>query len=55
MSNLNFTVNLTEAVKKADLVIEAIVEKMPVKHELFSKIDPVSMYFIYLGSTCVFL
>lgn len=42
MSNLNFTVNLSEAVKKSDLVVEAIVEKMPVKHELFSKIDPVA-------------
>lgn len=42
LSNLNFTVNLTEAVEKSDLVVEAIVEKMPIKHELFSKIDSVA-------------
>lgn len=30
---------LEEAVANSDLVIEAIVEKMPVKHELFSRID----------------
>lgn len=42
LSNLNFTVNITEAVEKSDLVVEAIVEKMPIKHELFSKIDSVA-------------
>lgn len=33
--------NLTDAVKNSDLVIEAIVEKMPIKHQLFESIDKV--------------
>lgn len=43
LANLSFTVDLAGAVKKSDLVVEAIVEKMPVKHDLFSKIDSVSI------------
>lgn len=42
LANLSFTVDLAGAVKKSDLVVEAIVEKMPVKHDLFSKIDSVA-------------
>ncbi len=39
MSRLKATVNLEEAVKDADLVIEAIFENMEVKKEVFAKID----------------
>lgn len=37
--------NLQETVKKTDLVIEAIVENIKVKHELFGSIDNVSIAF----------
>lgn len=33
------TSNLTEAVKSTDIVIEAIIENMKIKHELFSTLD----------------
>ncbi len=39
MSRLKPTVNLEDAVKDADLVIEAIFENMDVKKEIFAKID----------------
>jgi enoyl-CoA hydratase/3-hydroxyacyl-CoA dehydrogenase len=39
MSRLNATVDMEEAVKDADLVIEAIFENMEVKKEVFAKID----------------
>ncbi|XP_054268261.1 hydroxyacyl-coenzyme A dehydrogenase, mitochondrial-like [Macrosteles quadrilineatus] len=41
-SRINYSTDLTGSVKQTDLVLEAIVEKMTVKHELFSKIDPVA-------------
>ncbi|KAF4518925.1 hypothetical protein B566_EDAN006764 [Ephemera danica] len=42
LSRLNVSVNVTESVKSADLVVEAIVENMNVKHKLFSSIDSVA-------------
>lgn len=39
MSRLKATINTEEAVKDADLVIEAIFENMEVKKEVFAKID----------------
>ncbi|MCK5302053.1 MAG: 3-hydroxyacyl-CoA dehydrogenase family protein, partial [Candidatus Thorarchaeota archaeon] len=39
MGRLSATTNLEEAVKDADLVIEAIFENMKVKKEVFGKID----------------
>ncbi|TFG28903.1 3-hydroxyacyl-CoA dehydrogenase [Candidatus Thorarchaeota archaeon] len=39
MSRLNAMTNLEDAVKDADLVIEAIFENMEVKKEVFAKID----------------
>ena len=41
LSNLNTSVDLKDAVKSTDLVVEAIVENMVVKHSLFSSIDKV--------------
>ena len=43
LENLKFSEDLHEAVKKADLVIEAIVERMNAKHTLFSTIDSVGI------------
>lgn len=39
MSRLHATTNLADAVKDADMVIEAIFEKMDIKKEIFRKID----------------
>ena len=39
LSRINTTVNSGEAVSDSDLVIEAIVENMDVKHKLFSELD----------------
>jgi len=39
MGRLNATVNMEDAVKDADMVIEAIFENMEVKKEVFAKID----------------
>lgn len=38
-SRLKGTTSIEESVKDADLVVEAIVEKMEVKHQLFKKLD----------------
>lgn len=42
LSNLKGSAKLEESVASTDLVIEAIIEKMNIKHELFSKIDAVA-------------
>jgi len=42
LDNLKGTVDVNEAVKNADLVVEAIVENMETKHKLFSAIDKVN-------------
>lgn len=42
LSKLKGSTNLEESVACTDLVIEAIVEKMKIKHELFNKIDAVA-------------
>ena len=39
MSRINTTVNPGEAVSDSDLVIEAIVENIDVKHKLFAELD----------------
>ncbi|KAK7869465.1 hypothetical protein R5R35_008181 [Gryllus longicercus] len=42
LSRIQTNVDLKSAVQKADLVLEAVVEKIEVKHELFSLIDNVA-------------
>ena len=37
--NISFTVSLEEAAQDADLVIEAVIEKLDVKHTLFAQLD----------------
>lgn len=37
--NLSFTAELEEPARSADLVVEAVVEKLDVKRELFSRLD----------------
>lgn len=46
LCRLDVSVNLPETASKTDLVIEAIVENMKVKHALFSSIDTVSLHLI---------
>uniref|UniRef100_A0A1B6L7V5 3-hydroxyacyl-CoA dehydrogenase n=1 Tax=Graphocephala atropunctata TaxID=36148 RepID=A0A1B6L7V5_9HEMI len=41
-SRITYSTDLSSSVKQSDLVLEAIVEKMAIKHELFSKIDPIA-------------
>lgn len=40
--NLSFTTELEEPARSADLVVEAVVEKLDVKRELFSRLDAVA-------------
>lgn len=42
LKRLNGSSDLTGVVKETDLVIEAIVENMPIKHKLFESIDKVT-------------
>lgn len=42
LANLKGSTKLEDSVASSDLVIEAIVEKMNIKHELFGKIDAVA-------------
>lgn len=39
INNLTYTVAIKEAVKEADIVIEAVLEKMELKVEIFKKLD----------------
>lgn len=41
-ANLTFTIDLKEAAEDADLVIEAVVEKLDVKRDLFKKLDEIT-------------
>lgn len=41
ISHLSYSWNLSEAVRKADLVIEAIIEKLEAKQALFVEIEKV--------------
>jgi len=40
-ANLSFTTDLEEAAKDADVVVEAVVEKLDVKQDLFAKLDKI--------------
>ena len=42
LSRIHMQTDLEEAVKNTDLVIEAIVENMDIKQEIFSRIDKVA-------------
>ncbi|KAK6628154.1 hypothetical protein RUM43_001966 [Polyplax serrata] len=42
MGRLKISLDLNETVSKTDLVVEAIVENMGAKHQLFSKIDSIA-------------
>ena len=42
LSKINFTEDRKAAVKNTDLVIEAIIENLSIKQEVFSEIDNVS-------------
>lgn len=39
--NISFTSSLTEAAREADLVIEAVIENLEIKRELFAKLDAI--------------
>jgi 3-hydroxyacyl-CoA dehydrogenase len=39
--------NVMEAVQSTDLVVEAVLENINVKHKLFSSIDPVKHFFLH--------
>jgi 3-hydroxyacyl-CoA dehydrogenase len=42
MNRIKSTVILEDAAKQTDLVIEAIVENMKIKHKLFSELDKIA-------------
>jgi len=41
LSRLSTSLDLKEAVKNTDLVVEAVVENLDLKHKIFSSIDSV--------------
>jgi 3-hydroxyacyl-CoA dehydrogenase len=46
LSQLHTSLDLKDAVKNSDLVVEAIVENLDLKHKLFSSIDSVCIILI---------
>jgi hypothetical protein len=46
--------NVMEAVQNTDLVVEAVVENINVKHKLFSSIDPVRTFLPYVFNNSIF-
>jgi 3-hydroxyacyl-CoA dehydrogenase len=47
LSRLHTSLDLKDAVRNTDLVVEAIVENLDLKHKLFSSIDSVRIIFIF--------
>lgn len=47
LNRINGSSDLTETVKSTDLVIEAIIENISIKHKLFESIDKVVLKFLY--------
>jgi 3-hydroxyacyl-CoA dehydrogenase len=45
LSRLSTSLDVKEAVKNTDLVVEAVVENLDLKHKLFSSIDSVCTLF----------
>jgi len=54
MGRLSSETDPAKAVKNADLVIEAIVENMDVKHKLFSTLDKAAPRSVMNGLLCIF-
>ncbi|MEW5785813.1 MAG: 3-hydroxyacyl-CoA dehydrogenase family protein [Bacillota bacterium] len=54
-ANLSFTTNLEEAAQEADFVIEAAVETLAVKRELFKKLDQVCSAHAVLTTTSSYI
>lgn len=53
LSRLHTSLDLKDAVKDTDLVVEAIVENLDLKHKLFSTIDSVCTIFITFLLMCI--
>jgi 3-hydroxyacyl-CoA dehydrogenase len=54
LSRLSTSLDLKEAVKNTDLVVEAVVENLDLKHKLFSSIDSVcTISYIILSHKCL--
>ncbi|XP_055536747.1 hydroxyacyl-coenzyme A dehydrogenase, mitochondrial-like [Wyeomyia smithii] len=52
LSNIRYTLGLEEAVSNADIVIEAIVESMKIKQQLFKRIDNIAPpHVIFVSNT----
>jgi 3-hydroxyacyl-CoA dehydrogenase len=47
LSRLHTSLDLKDAVRNTDLVVEAIVENLDLKHKLFSSIDSVRIMLIF--------
>ncbi|MCL4468792.1 MAG: 3-hydroxyacyl-CoA dehydrogenase family protein [Deltaproteobacteria bacterium] len=54
-ANLSFTVNLKEAAGDADVVIEAIIEKLALKRKLFSELDTICPKHTILATNSSFI
>lgn len=54
MARIRTSTDPAEAVKSADLVVEAIVENMSVKHKLFTQLDGVRNFFSNKSSNIFF-
>lgn len=54
LSRLSTSLDLKEAVKNTDLVVEAVVENLDLKHKVFSSIDSVcTILFIIFPHKCL--
>lgn len=54
-NNISFTLSLEEAAQDADLVIEAIIEKLDIKHQLFAQLDQISPPHTILATNSSFI
>lgn len=53
--NISFTLNLEEAAKDADFVIEAVIEKLDLKREIFAKLDKICPQHAILATNSSFI
>ena len=53
LSRIQYVEDPVGAAQKSDLVVEAIVENMAAKHDLFSKLDKAAPQLVNISSMCI--
>ena len=55
MSHIGMSTDVERSVVSCDLVIEAIIENIKIKQELFTRLDKAAPRYVLMYSTCLLL